>query len=787
MATLLFAAQSFYHSFLTANYIGSTDGPWYAYIMIDAIAQGRSGVFPVWIGQSEYMHNGAIHPYITAPNYTSLGILIDWMTAHTLTPLVIEHLIVTATVLSSALVAYVCLAMLLPARRWTAWCLALLYVSGAGMTVYIYSREMYLTFMTFMWLPLVAYGNIRLLRKPDRAAWTCLVTGLALTWFSHAPVATWTTVYTAFVQGVRVAATVDRKATRQLFAAGLLFCGLTLGYFVSVKVAVAGTDLASSSSILNAFFVIVGGVATLRWTIDGRRIWWIGIVAGLVGLGWLRLHFAMLLGVMVGGGVAVRLVRTGAQRGGWSPPVRQTAWLTLALAGLAIAAALRPGLSPNQVSIREYTLHWMFPSVFLPISEAAIALSDMQPGYTALALFAMAGIAVLIRPRRDVAAMFAGACFLVCILVPIPGLNPLLFAVLPSPLYNFALPLFMRFTPLMYTLMVFGGALALGAYLPPGAHWWRRGLVTVGLLVAIAWNIVELGEPLNRIEATRSSPAATDAFYRSENATTLLIWNQLPVLPYSNESVSDVLLRSHLLRRDGDGVIPDPILADNGGAMEAITATPDPANPGQFILQPRIQIKPGGHLLLRLQGILPSIHGYLDISANGMRRIVDVPPAGGNLDITIWNSGRDMMDLVWRLCTDAGPSVPATVFAFARGQFRPYGVSDLQIRTRSLVPYRAEVRLDQPARLETPRVAVPGYTASVNGRPVQPETSPNGLVTVPVGPGDNTVEVEYHGTALMRAAWLVSAVCWAGLIARLLSGHSKRETGEADALAGSCR
>lgn len=455
--------------------------------------------------------------------------------------------------------------------------------------------------------------------------------------------------------------------------------------------------------------------------------------------------------------------------------------MTLALAGLAIAAVLRPGLNANEVATREYTLHWMFPGAFRPISDQAIALSDMQPGYTALALFAVAGITMLIRPRRDVAAMFAGACFLVCILVPIPGLNPLIFAVLPGPLYNFALGLFVRFTPLMYTLMSFGGALALGAFLPPGAHWWRRCLVTAGLLLAIAWNVAELGEPLKRIDVTRSSPAGTDAFYRSENATGLLIYNELPVLPYSDETINDPLLKSHVLRRERDTVIPDPILARDGGAIEAITATPDPANPGQFVLQPRIQIKPGERLLLLLQDIPPSLHGYLDIGGGGTRRIVDIPQTRGNLEITIWNSDRDPRDLGWRLVTDSGPNVPTTVFAFARGQFHPYKVSDLQIRTRSLIPYRAEVRLDQPARLETPRVSVPGYTAIVNGRPVRPETSSNGLVTVPIEPGDNTVEVEYHGTGLMRFAWLVSAVCWAGLIARLLLARSQQETGEAAA------
>ncbi|MEN9678110.1 MAG: hypothetical protein RIS76_4006 [Verrucomicrobiota bacterium] len=771
LATLMVAALLFYDSFLTSNYIGSTDGPWNAYIMIDAINQARAGVFPVWIGQSEHMYNGAIHPYITAPNYTHLGILIDCMTAHALPPLAVEHLVVITTVLMAALIAYACLAMLLPARRWTAWCLALLYVSGAGITVYIYSREMYLTAMTFTWLPLVAYGNIRLLRQRDQAGWTALVAGLALTWFSHAPVATWTTIYSALVQGVSLAATVDRKDAHQLLAAGLLFCGLALGYFVSVRTVTAGPDLAPASSLLNALFAIGGGAATIRYTVDGRRIWWIGIAAGLAGLGWLRLHFALLLAAMVATGVAIRLVRTAAQRGGWKPAFRQVAWVTLALAGLGAAVILRPGPMGNESGLREYTLRWMFPGAFLPLSTQAISLSDIQPGYSALVLFLMAGIALLIRPRSEVAAMFAGAGFLLCLLAPIPGLNPLLFTVMPSPLYNFSLGPFVRFTPLMYTLMIFGGALALGAFVPPGARWWRRGLVAALLLVAIVWNAIELREPLSRIEATRSSPAGTEAFYRPENGTTLLIYNELPSVVHSDPTISDVLLKSHLLSREGAAVIPEPFLAGIGGTGEMINATPDRMNPGQFLLEPRIQIEPGYHLLLRLQGVPPSLGGHLDIGAGGgNRRIMEVPLAGGDLELTLWNSGQERMDLGWRLRPDPSQTVPASVFLFARGEFRLYRGSDLRVQTRSLIPYRTEVRLDQPARLETPRVAVPGYTAIVNGRPVLPAATPNGLVTVPVEPGDNIIEIQYHGTGMMRIAWLISAICWAGLIAHLLLG-----------------
>ena len=122
------------------------------------------------------------------PYYTNLGIALDFVTLHVLSPLAIQHLVVLTTAMLAAAVSYICLALLLPGRRWVAWGLAGIYVSGPAMTIYIFASDMYMTFCAFAWLPLAIYGNVRLIRQDDLAGWVCVAVGLALVWHCHAPV-----------------------------------------------------------------------------------------------------------------------------------------------------------------------------------------------------------------------------------------------------------------------------------------------------------------------------------------------------------------------------------------------------------------------------------------------------------------------------------------------------------------------------------------------------------------------------------------------------------------------
>ncbi len=206
IGVLLWVVCWLFEPFFTSRLIGGADARWYGYVMADALEQARAGVWPVFVGQGEFMFNGAIHPFRTAPYYTNAGILLDLATFRVLSPLAVQHLLVLATATVAALVSYGCLVALLPHRRWLACGLALLYVSTPATLAYIYIFEMYMTFTTLAWMPLIIYGNIRLFQKNDAIGWIAVVAGLALVWYGHAPVGSWATMFTVGVQGLRLLA-----------------------------------------------------------------------------------------------------------------------------------------------------------------------------------------------------------------------------------------------------------------------------------------------------------------------------------------------------------------------------------------------------------------------------------------------------------------------------------------------------------------------------------------------------------------------------------------------------
>ena len=216
---LIALAAWLFQSFLSSDFYGRVDARSYAYSMIDALSQERAGHLPVFVGQTEFMFNGSVHPMRTAPYHYILGMLLDLLTGRALTPVAIEHLTVLVTAVQAALTCYLCLAALAPDRRWLAWLMAALYVSAPAPAAYLHGLEMYMTFMTFAFLPLVLMENVRLIRNDGGAGWVRLASALALVWLCHAPVALWLTLCTVALQGLRL-------MTRDFAAAALRMTGV---------------------------------------------------------------------------------------------------------------------------------------------------------------------------------------------------------------------------------------------------------------------------------------------------------------------------------------------------------------------------------------------------------------------------------------------------------------------------------------------------------------------------------------------------------------------------------
>jgi hypothetical protein len=223
--------------------IGGSDARFYQYILHDAIAQLNHGIFPTYVGQSEYTFFGG--PVIRAPYYLLLGQFINGLTFNHLSALCIQHLTVLFSALAAAFLTYMLLINSLSSNkeisyrsnskqtlRWFAAALAFFYVSCPGVMALIYRYDMYYSFMTIPFVPIVIFGLIRTQQKNDLTGPILTAMGLSLIWFAHPPIALWVTFICFLFYGLRFLFL--RKGFKGLLIFSGFFLLLSCWQFVSI-------------------------------------------------------------------------------------------------------------------------------------------------------------------------------------------------------------------------------------------------------------------------------------------------------------------------------------------------------------------------------------------------------------------------------------------------------------------------------------------------------------------------------------------------------------------------
>ncbi|MDD2762721.1 MAG: hypothetical protein PHE83_01970 [Opitutaceae bacterium] len=204
---LLLALAGFFllQGFAEFTLHGAPDARWYGTMLADMVAQTRAGVFPVWLGQSIYQFNGAIYPLRVAPAFHYLGALLDALTLRTLGVFALQNLLITAIGLGAIFSAYFSLRTLLPRHRWFAAGLAVFYLACPGVLGIAYNNDLYMSWTTLPWVPLVWLATVRSFRD-DGARWPMILLGtaLGLCWWGHAPIALWTTLLAGIAQIIRL-------------------------------------------------------------------------------------------------------------------------------------------------------------------------------------------------------------------------------------------------------------------------------------------------------------------------------------------------------------------------------------------------------------------------------------------------------------------------------------------------------------------------------------------------------------------------------------------------------
>lgn len=761
-------AVACYRPFLHPGFFGGTDAQSYVNGLADTLQQARSGVFPVLVGQTEFMFQGVIHPLRTAPWLHHLGLLLDLITLHRLEAVAILHACVLVNAIFLSLVAYACLVRLEGRTRWAAWGFAVVYVSAPVTAGFVYAQEMYMTFLAMAWLPVVIFANLRVARQEGTGDWIRLSAALVVVWFCHAPVGLWATLSTGLFQVLRMGPRMPPEMPRRAGMAAAAFAVLGAGYFWAVLEASQSTEEMAPQAGLSPVVVLALGLAcVVRYLGGGSFGWALGAGTGAVVGGWLEPRPGIALGVALVVGMSWSwLSRWRPGLGKCSSPVRILAVL---VAG-ALAGWLATGGGPV---VAHALLRPMFPQNLLPVSSAANLPGDLQLGYPLLVAILGGGWWLLRSPQREGQVLGSLAILGLLLVYPVPGLTPALLETVPRFVRELSsASLWQRYLPLVAATGMFAGYLAFaGAWARSGPL--RRAMLGFVLATACTWSLAQAERFVHRGQAAIADSARFPGAERPENVRQYAyIFAGMPASPYLVNGVMDHHLESRLLRLTEPAEELEPIVPATVGPWQVVRAEPDPTDPRWLNLAPGFELAPGERRLLHFRFSTGTYAGVLVLSGPaGWYREYQLPSAGFGLksfgvapgrpkSIEVWNAGIESLPVTWRfLQHEPGTSTAGAVFAEVAMQ--RVELDHLKVRTHGLVPFRAEVDASEDAWLESPRRYLPGYVAEVDGRATGVAESPNHHVMVRVPAGRSSVEIRYRGTVGLHVAWCLSLIAWA--------------------------
>jgi hypothetical protein len=331
------------------------------------VAQVRSGVFPVWVGQSIYQFNGAIYSLRVAPAFHYLGAMLDVLTRHSLGIFGLQNLLIILIGVVTMATAYFSLRALLPARRWIAAGLAALFLSCPGVLGISYNSDLYMSWTTLPMIPLVWFATVRSFQnRGSMGTLVLLGASLGCCWWGHSPIALWSTLIAGAAQiariGIQLRGGISWVA---IIAGGLTFAaisaypvGSVLLYPPEPGVRADSFQAATAGNII--YFLRKAFPATfLPMSTAG------GTTAAGRSLGDFQLGYSLWV---------VLVVSIWSQRRNWKPasgvPVAAAAILAVLLLPI-------PGLDSSLWSavpafIRNTTGNWVMNRLYLPLAAATV-------------------------------------------------------------------------------------------------------------------------------------------------------------------------------------------------------------------------------------------------------------------------------------------------------------------------------------------------------------------------------------------------------------------------------
>jgi hypothetical protein len=408
-------------------------------------------------------------------------------------------------------------------------------------------------------------------------------------------------------------------------------------------------------------------------------------------------------------------------------------------------------------------------SSFLPMShDISNLIGDIQLG-CGVWVCLLVGCASSVR-IRSLRPLVGCAVVILLFLFPIPFITRFLWSSLPVQVLAVMNQWPMeRLYPLLavFAVIIIGtGFDRLQGWAPPG-----RILALVLLAGALSWSVSEMPKFFERAREVAHTEAESINQHLRENlmVSRTHSYEYLGTPPYFSFGHADPSLENRLIDARTWEVFADGAARVGGpSAHPADSRTLDLQLGGTSGPQKTLRLEPGLFWSLDFDFQDPSPRGELQITGGSLRNFYSLPMSGYPLafgtgahaahTLIVGNSTDIAEDAVFSFVAPAGEILRTRVLA------APIVPDDLVIRVESWTPFSAVVKADRACFLETPKLFVPGYQASVDHAPEAVISSANGLVAVPVPRGEHLVQIAYKGSTALRASYYVSITGWLAVL-----------------------
>jgi hypothetical protein len=463
------------------------------------------------------------------------------------------------------------------------------------------------------------------------------------------------------------------------------------------------------------------------------------------------------------------------------------------------------GPLPFAVTGDEYAavVTWVLDRVaeraYRPLPADYDVLAMQQMGYALLGVLGLSAAAAVWGRSAELRLLAGGAALLILSVTPVGPATRQFWAHLPRPFLVTEWWPMLRFGILIAGMTVCAAAVAARHWPPADARLafrFGRGraaipvravnaVVAVALAAGVAYSLHQVGR---LHDWTRDWPSGERVAVLARPENQPLHWcNWLTLRDPRGDgretNVKDPVLYDRVLSPNGAVVACNRTVARGGppvpydGPAGAISLAPaDGTRPVA-----RFAVEPGWHYLLTLHIDPRNADARFPVEGGTVNRL-HVPPLNGvkpqDVLIPVWTTGGTPHGVrVSAECVGRDGPEPPAVRVSVRSLVR-YDPATLPVRVRALRPYTADVCVDRPALLETHRQFVPGYEARVNGEPVEPTRSADGMLTVPLRDGKNEVVLTYRVPPLARAGLAISAAGWLAALAFAVAQFRRRHSAE---------